>query len=702
MGESVSRQSWRKSSFPLVWSLFLLLSSAKGTKNCKWLSKPSHSHNLAHFKINVASDDCTLQQYLKVQEKSSIPHNQGWSYCQYCGFMTGTNYSGPEHTDLSWSQHSESFWTRHDFLKANFVISDVTIESVMISTPIFVVPMLCYQVGHLLIDFMEQMYSSMLEVYGLIRLDSVFVVSVAQVNQNAELQRILDRFVNSLDESSYGYMIHWLTNRPVISSEEFVSQLNTISAKMVFFSDIHFGGDISSTFMHLGTPHHPCQFQLNDLSLEPFSQNYNRFHSFISKCVSEMIKDPSVAQPVIDVLFIYRNSSRSIVNMKEMIDLVSVMNLNWLAVDFAVTPFKTQLLYLRKTRLLVAAAGTAMHNMIFMNHSTSAIVIMMEDWCHCSWQYANQGILLGIDVMTYCQPDDTEKHSPSLHWTSNFWSQCSVVTKHSEVTVDLSRFTSDLRRLFHSSPASFPDRNLWCEVGSVSSANYHRLPQFSFSEMKSTLADSKWSLELVAELRAPTLPQQTLKSFPRLSLCLLLYSSKSAKENPLCFTTDEFHSHTFLLIETLSPSLTLHSWGQLTPQGGKIRGSDSYLSLDLRVRNMISRALPQIGLTHSAEDCLQEMRLVCFVNGIELSLCVEEASLNSSFEISIQPIVREFCSRHKHDVFCPLLSSSLSHCVHQRVLESRLSLPRPQYLPRPAKPFVFLDSGMAEVSPVRV
>jgi hypothetical protein len=447
---------------------------------------------------------------------------------------------------------------------------------------------------------------------------------------------------------------------------------------------------------------------LKDSSLAPFSQNYQRFHNYVSGRVNEMISDSIDAQPIIDVLFIYRNSSRGIVNMEEMIEIVSAMNLSWLAVDFAVTPFKTQLIYLRKTRLLVAAAGTAMHNMIFMNHSTSAIVIMMADWCRCSWQYVNQGILLGINVLTYCHPNEAKDQAISFHWTSNFWLQCSIVTKHSEVVVDLSRFSSDLGRLFypsHSPSFSIRGRNLWCDVGSTTSSHLDHLFQFYFSEVKSELVNSQWTLELVAEVGAATLPQQLFKSFPRLTFCLLLsfsFDLNATKANPLCLTTDEFHSHTFFLIKVLHPSLTLHSWGQLSPQGGKVRGSDRYLSLDLRVRNMISRALPQIVL--SVGNCLASggatgmSDLVCFVQNIQISLCVQEPSLNSSFEISLQPITREFCSRYQDTISCPILSSSLSHCVYKRALESRLSLPHPQYLPSPAQPFIFLD---IDVSPAR-
>jgi hypothetical protein len=707
--------------FVFLTTKLAISSSSRGREveewnECQWtpISVPS-----SVFQLHVAGNDCLLEPSLVVQEKTSIPHNQGWSYCRDCGFMNGTlkpnSDSGQEFVDLTWSQWSDFFVLQNDRYRTNFTQqSKVGVGSVMISNPIFIIPLIAFHPGHVLVDLMEQVYSSMLEIYGEVRLDSILVLDVSLFSYQQILRQAIDQYVNSMNESLYGYMIRWLTNRPVIPTLDFLSQLNAISAEMVIFSDIHFGGDISSTFMHLGTPHHPCQFRMNDSSLQPFSQNYDQFHNFVANRVSEMIKDPIDSQPIIDVLFIYRNSSRSIVNMKEMINLVSAMNLNWLAVDFDVTPFKTQLIYLRKTRLLVAAAGTAMHNMIFMNHSTSALVIMMEDWCRCSWQYVNQGILLGIDVMTYCQPKETENQALIVHWTSKFWSQCSIVSKSSEMFVDIKRFADDLHDIFDSGHQDFKilPSNLslgsWCQIGEPF-ADYRQgltTPQFMVLSITATVeSNGFWNVIIPGELSYSQTPQNMLSSFPYLSACNTAYLGSDVNSAvSFCFPVDYHNYHSYYEIQTPSPSVTIHTYGKITSHGGKIRDSDNYISIDLRVRPRLSRMLPQIEFGLGNElGCPKSNsnQLICSVKGIEFQLCVGKIIPGSSFEISLQPIVKKLCPSLNDSSLCPLLSSSLSHCAHKRVLETQLSLPHPQYLPSPANPFIFLHIEMTAGSSIR-
>jgi hypothetical protein len=382
------------------------------------------------------------------------------------------------------------------------------------------------------------------------------------------------------------------------------------------------------------------------------------------------------------------------------------MNLSWLAVDFAVTPFKTQLIYLRKTRLLVAAAGTAVHNMIFMNHSTSAIVIMMADWCRCSWQYVNQGILLGINVLTYCQPGDTENKVPVFHSTSNFWLQCSVVAQFSDLFVDIQRFTSDLYHIFNStqrgdlqSLPSNPYPAPWCQVGRsfVDDRERFPLPQFMISKMNTTSRSGGfWKVKMLGELSSSRIPQNILQSFSSISFCYSASSKNVGSDMSFssCFLINSQNYHSYYEIETSYPSVTIHSYGQISQHGGKIRDSDNYISIDLRVRDQISRVMPQIKLELGNElNCPSSNfhQLLCSIQGNEFKLCVGEILPDSSFEISLQPIVKKLCRSISNDTsFCSFLSSSLSHCVYKRVLETQLSLPHPQYQPIPTKPFVFL------------
>ena len=618
------------------------------------------------------------------------------------GTLKPNSASGPEAIDLTWSQWSSSFLQKNDRFRTNFTQHNKAIAgSILIATPIFIIPLICLHPGHVLVDLMEQVYLSMLDIYGEVRLDSILVLDVSNMSEGKELVQAIDDLVNTLDGSSYGSMIQWLTQRSVVAYEDFVSLMNTIPAEMIVFTDIHFGGDISSTLMHLGTPHNPCQFQLQDLSLNSFFQSYRQFHNFVSDRVNEMIKDPVNEQPIIDVLFIFRNSSRNIVNMKEMIDVVSAMNLRWLVVDFAVIPFKTQLIYLRKTRLLVAAAGTALHNMVFMNHSTSAIVIMMTDWCHCSWQYVNQGILVGINVLTYCQPNETKNQVSVAHSTPNFWLQCSIVPKFSDMFVDIRRFTSDLHKIFDSTQHDKLSLYVsWCNIGrSIVDDDRKKFPfpEFMFTDLMSTEVKSSgfWSLSLIEELYYSQIPQNLFRSFPHLSVCHIFHLGAGVKPSvPACILIDSQNYHAAHEIQTSDPTLTIHSYGQISPDGGKILNSDNYMTVDLRVRDVFSRSLPMIELRLGNESNCLDLKfdqIICSARGSKIELCIGNNLPGLSFEISLQPIVKTLCHSFFNDISsCPILSSSLSHCIHKRVLETQLTLPHPQYQPTPEKPFVFL------------
>jgi hypothetical protein len=697
----------------------LVVVSSLQSQACKWIPNSS----LPHFDTQIASSDCLLDPYLVIQEKTSIPHNQAWSYCRYCVFMNESDdihhFFSPESVELSWSQWSEFFSQKNDLLntKGEPKMRAVSAGSLLISTPIFIMPIICYHVGHLLVDFMEQVYSTMLEVYGEVRTDALLVIDVSNREERRMLSEILNKFVNSEKNESFDQMLRWLSNRPIMAFEMFVRALSQLSSNAIIFSDIHFGGDISSTLMHIATPHQPCQFQLHDPSLIPFSRSYQHFHKFISQSIeatlsvsppSSLSSSSSVIsyseQPLIDVLFVFRNSSRLIVNMQAMVDLVSSKNLTWLSVDFAILPFKLQLQYLRKTRLLVATAGTAMHNMVFMNRSTSAIVLMMPEWCHCSWQYANQGILLGIDVSTYCQEGDMADQVSLSHWTAHFWLQCSVTFKSSDVTVDLHRFSSDLDRLFGLSPPAHERERAtqlkvtttslghWCYIGREPSplipSRTHHLPVFRITLLTSQFINGLWKVELAGELSNPLRPQHMWRSFPHLSVCFILHDMKLTDVTHSCYPMDTLNYHSKYMINSPYPIFSAHSWGQVSPHGGKIKGSDSYLTIDMGASDLISRASPEVALTIGTDCPGRNTTLICRVEGLELSLCVGVISLESSFEISLQPIVTELCSLH--NLSCPLLSSLLSHCVHKRIMETHMSLPHPQYLPTPSAPFVFL------------
>jgi hypothetical protein len=256
-----------------------------------------------------------------------------------------------------------------------------------------------------------------------------------------------------------------------------------------------------------------------------------------------------------------------------------------------------------------------------------------------------------------------------------------------ETHLDSSR-QKKLQKLSHAS---------WCQSDEPFDSQGLTTPQFMATSIMATPeSNGFWRVKMTGEFSFPQIPQNILSSFPYLSACSIVYlTSKMSSENLFCFSIDSYYE-----IQSPHPSLTIKTYGQITSHGGKIRESDNYISIDLRVRDQVSRSLPQIelGLGYDLGCCDQ---LICLVKGTEFELCVGKILPGSSFEISLQPIVKKLCRALNDSSFCPLLSSSLSHCVHKRVLETQLSLPRPQYLPSSANPFVFLHIEKTAGSSIR-
>ena len=179
----------------------------------KIFEKSSPDMNLCIFKSpNVE----TYFQYssVTVNDKPTVPDSQGWSVCKYCGYKNDqfelyqrgkrhfNNSLQSQHpfarVDMAWSLWGEFFHSLHNDQYSASVVEIDDIEQIMngerlfiVDRPVFILPMITFHVGHILIDLLEQIYHAMITTYGEIRRDALIVLDVAGDAEKNVLQEKL-------------------------------------------------------------------------------------------------------------------------------------------------------------------------------------------------------------------------------------------------------------------------------------------------------------------------------------------------------------------------------------------------------------------------------------------------------------------------------------------------------------------------------
>ena len=92
-----------------------------------------------------------------------------------------------EKVAMSWSQWSEFFYAyRNDRFIADVVklpknssFSPTWDATFIISTPVYIIPMITFHIGHVLVDVVESLYANMMRTYGRIRRDALIIIDVS-------------------------------------------------------------------------------------------------------------------------------------------------------------------------------------------------------------------------------------------------------------------------------------------------------------------------------------------------------------------------------------------------------------------------------------------------------------------------------------------------------------------------------------------
>lgn len=443
------------------------------------------SHNSDHSCIISqiqSTTPCVFSSSLVVRHQDAIPNSQAWARCQSCfwhgdhfqtisirdgdddddagnaggaqGFADYSSYSSSSgFTDISWSYWGEFFYLvgHNDRLKAqtlSFTTEDLLSIKLnrelfqdityVIDRPVFYIPVIALHYGHFLIDVLQQVYGVMMEAYGEVRQDALLLLDTGNPDQREDLQDLLDMFGltyhegDSTYDGPYSVLLRWLTTAPVMSVPHFLKN------RRFLFTDIHLGSDLKHSFFSSGTMRQPCHFMSSDRHVQQLTTKYKLFRDHLWRqylpaewlALSDEEKMFSSSSPAEwDVLFIQRGKSRMILNLQDLADKTQELSLRYEAIDLDLMPFVDQLAYWHFTACVVAVAGTAAHNMLFMRPGSTMVIIMQAEWCEWSWMYVNQGILLGITVHVLCDrreergglyPSIRTRHSS---FVNKFWLQ---------------------------------------------------------------------------------------------------------------------------------------------------------------------------------------------------------------------------------------------------------------------------------------
>jgi hypothetical protein len=706
------------------------------------------------FQELMRDTPCSVHSALSVFRAKSIPHSQQWAYCEDCSFdgdrfAVYSNASDRwSDVDLSWTQWHDYFYPlRNDYFQASVCVEGVLESAVgyLVERPVFIVPLITVHVGHILIDALEQVYSAMIRRYGTVRYDSVIVIDVSNGDERGILESKLHALVHRSSDSPY-VLLRLLTAVPLMTMETFRS-IRSFGAG-VLFRHLHVGLDVSRNHFNSGHLSHP--FTASVCSSETLLQKavgYRAFQTF----VNDKIVVSSGDSLGIDVVVVQRKSNRRFNNLEDLLaGLRSCLGgaFTVSAVDLEDLSFAQQVRLFRSARIVVSAAGTALHNMLFMTRRPSAVVIVMQvGWCSWSWMYANQALFLGIRPFVYCDPSDEEVES--MNFARAGWTEGPRVSKLADISVSVSRLSellpsvlahvqstaeeeedcrgggSSISSSISSDWMVFPESS--SDTGTVSAASKRPAhPEWSMSalfepmrtvelfisalnvdHLNDGLMTFKATLEIEISAHLKYYSEQFLPSLPYLSFCATILRrpkiGQAFEVNAGCAQIELMGFYSTSNFNSRSKSHSIHYWLQMSPSGGKIRGSDTYihLSADGGVLDgpRMARALSRQRRRRRYLVVLSAAPLQYEIKEFECCEWISGGALSSSssgglplqYYKDFQRSSRVFCERNGFSPSACLLSlEPLSRAVLFDPEEAARCFQPVQAMPSATSPFVFL------------
>ena len=183
---------------------------------------------------------------------------------------------------------------------------------------------------------------------------------------------------------------------------------------------------------------------------------------------------------------------------------------------------------------------------------------------------------------------------------------------------------------------------------------------------------------------------QVFEFFPHLTLCSNVWLLPEEQiGGPFCVRADalNFHSTINTHLHITQEEVVIHMWYQISERGGKIRGSDCYVPLNLNLPNF-GLILPEI------RNKARGKQIECSVRVVdEHAVQTEHPELifahSPTYRTSLQHATADFCRLYGLKVTtCYHAAMQISSCVRAKSTDAEL--PNIQLLPTAQDPFVFL------------
>ena len=267
--------------------------------------QPVHAKTLAEEVTNcnagIEAQRCAEARpsTLRTAERPGVPDSQAWGRCQHCAYGPGApsdsqagwvawgapaSSSAPAASvsvsvsvDASRSAWGEFFHSsRNDRLHVHLLRRAPGPQHwdwarvLVVSRPVFVLPVLTVHPGHVLVDVLEQVHASMLTSYGRVRRDALLLLDVAgEAEAGVLLEKLLQltgahvrREVGGKGRTrgpyahgeageafldTYGGYLSSLTQLPVLTTAS-LAEL-AAAGRPVVFADVHLGLDSSAAHL---------------------------------------------------------------------------------------------------------------------------------------------------------------------------------------------------------------------------------------------------------------------------------------------------------------------------------------------------------------------------------------------------------------------------------------------------------------------
>jgi hypothetical protein len=686
---------------------------------------------------------------LIVQENPAEPDTQGWSRCLYCQLKKPqTVYFDTLNSSstvvLSWSHWGEFFHhLNNDQLRGTKSTSKFISHNHVVEIPVYILPMITFHVGHILVDFLEQVYFSMLTSYGLVRKDALVIIDVAGIDERAIFQNKLDLNTLLCSIQSFGCVIRSaLTNLSFYS----LSALDNVSYALentfmdienIVFESVFSGLDTSRSFFQTGFSFHPCVMNrcCGNNDVVEASQHYQQFGDYLtSVALSATNYHEDLVSPFkngqneeFNILLVNRQADRVVTNLCE--SSIHTPSFKAIITDVFLEEltFEEQLVQFQKADILVASAGTALHNMLFMRHYLTAVVVIMQPgWCSWAWMYVNQAVLLNIQPFIYCADASHSETSDDVHyfqWSRHFWRQGPNLSKAENITLNIDKFDqimlsarkyvkkarisvhdgSSVQRCITDSSevaAAFQSTSLSIlaeENITQTSKRRRKLVELfvaSFTVVPVVVDGDEnamnWQISIAGEIgikRSTDSHHGGLSSMRHMCVCLqvLPIQNISVQEASIipawCYPIESLNYYSKLLLNVDGPVYLLHFWVQTATTGGKFQNSDVYQVIDCR--------MPDGGF-----EVLNSAR------NKEFLVTVDERVSNFTFipfrlqfeKYSFQLQITDICLTH--DFFglsgCGIFAAKVARQIWFENLLVKSGMPSVQHVPTVTEPFIFL------------